>query len=38
MNKKNKNLKLCQYSLTGCQKIAEFQHILKLGLVTIDKG
>jgi hypothetical protein len=28
----------CQYKFAGCQKTAEFQHILKLGLVKIDKG
>jgi hypothetical protein len=28
----------CQYNKPGCQKIAQFQHILKLGAVKIDKG
>ncbi|RHZ37363.1 hypothetical protein [endosymbiont GvMRE of Glomus versiforme] len=30
--------KLCQYSKPGCQKVAEYQHIIKLGLVKLDKG
>jgi len=41
MKQKNKQTKLqrpCQYQYSGCQKTAEFQHILKLGLVKIDKG
>lgn len=29
---------LCQYQKKGCQKIATFQHIVKLGSVKIDKG
>lgn len=29
---------MCQYNKVGCQKIATFQHILKLGSVKIDKG
>jgi len=40
MVKKNKQFKQnkCQYNYPNCQKIAEFQHILKLGSVKIDKG
>ena len=30
--------KLCQYQHPHCQKTAQFQHILKLGAVKIDKG
>ena len=28
----------CQYHYPNCQKIATYQHILKLGAVKIDKG
>jgi len=34
----NKKTYLCQYQKKGCQKLAEFQHILKLGAVKIDKS
>ena len=27
----------CQYQAPNCQKIAQFQHILKLGSVSIKK-
>ena len=30
--------KVCQYNYPSCQKVAEFQHIKKLGAVQIDKG
>jgi hypothetical protein len=33
MNKLN-----CQYNKKDCQKIAEFQHTLKLDFVRLDKG
>jgi hypothetical protein len=32
------NQKQCQYKYPNCQKIATYQHILKLGAVKIDKG
>jgi len=28
----------CQYQHPNCQKTAQFQHIIKLGAVKIDKG
>ena len=30
--------KHCQYNYPNCQKTATYQHIVKLGLVKIDKG
>ena len=34
----NKKIYFCQYQKKGCQKIATFQHFVKLGTVTVDKG
>jgi len=28
----------CQYSKKGCQKIAKFQHFIKIGGTKLDKG
>ncbi|RHZ35642.1 hypothetical protein [endosymbiont GvMRE of Glomus versiforme] len=30
--------KKCQYHYPNCQKQATYQHLVKLGSVTIDKG
>ncbi len=30
--------KVCQYNFPNCQKTADFQHIKKLGAISIDKS
>ena len=38
MNNQPKKERLCQYNYPNCQINGQFQHITKLGSVTIDKA